>query len=258
MAKAKLLQPSMTAGELSPELYGRVDLARYATALREMPQLDHPPLWRAREPARLPLSCPSLATTASSGTSASSTPPRPATCWCSATTSSASCPMGPRSRHPPRPGWSAIPTRLDQYVTDGGLTYRSLQPANVGHTPASSPLWWVADTGLQITTPWSGVDIWNLRYTQSADVMYFVSGTVKPAHAVAHRLQCVRAGGVREHARVRSWTSTRPGGDGRRLGDAGAGRAVGQCARIHGRACRRPVLPGAREPRQHPAVGGGR
>lgn len=34
MAGAKLLQPSFTGGELSPSLYARVDIARYATSLR--------------------------------------------------------------------------------------------------------------------------------------------------------------------------------------------------------------------------------
>ena len=35
-ADARLTQPSFTAGELSPELYGRKDLARYQVGLRKL------------------------------------------------------------------------------------------------------------------------------------------------------------------------------------------------------------------------------
>jgi hypothetical protein len=68
----------------------------------------------------------------------------------------------------------------NDYVSDGGITYRSLQLSNGGHTPASSPLWWIADSTLAISTPWPAADIWALKFTQSADVMYFTHPDHKP------------------------------------------------------------------------------
>ena len=64
------------------------------------------------------------------------------------------------------------------YVASGGLAYVSRVASNTGHTPASSPTYWLpvvtnADGEVVITliTPWAVADLPLLKYTQSADVL---------------------------------------------------------------------------------------
>lgn len=174
-----LLQPTMTAGEVSPSLYGRVDIARYASGLRRCRNfivrpyggvenrtglrfvadaqgaLDHRvvPFVYSTQVAYVLILGDRFIRFSSGGSEVT----------------------------PPTTAYNAGTTyALDQYVTSGGITYRSLQAGNVGHTPASSPLWWVADAGLQITSPWTAAQIRAVRYTQSADVLYFTHPDLHP------------------------------------------------------------------------------
>jgi hypothetical protein len=59
----------------------------------------------------------------------------------------------------------------DQYVTSGGLTYRSLQDANINHTPASSPTWWVQLNSIELTTTYTETELPQLQYVQYADTL---------------------------------------------------------------------------------------
>lgn len=175
----RLLQPTMTAGEVSPSLYGRVDIARYGAGLRRcrnfivrpyggvenrtglrfvadcVGALDHRvvPFVYSTEIAYVLVLGDRFIRFSSGGAEVAPS----ATAYGAATTYA-----------------------LDQYVTSGGITYRSLQAANTGNTPATSPTWWVADTGLQITTPWTAAQIRAVRYTQSADVLYFTHPDLPP------------------------------------------------------------------------------
>lgn len=176
---ARLLQPTMTAGELSPSLYGRVDLARYQAALKRCRNfivrpyggVENRPGWGFVADTR--------------GSAYTRLLP-----FVFADSLSYVLALGDHHMRflsfgaevlPPTTAYAGGTTyALDQYVTDGGTTYRSLQAGNTGNTPASSPLWWVADSGLQITTPWGADEIAAIRYTQSADVMYLVHPDHKP------------------------------------------------------------------------------
>lgn len=174
-----LLQPTMTAGEVSPSLYGRVDIARYASGLRRCRNfivrpyggvenrtglqfvadvqgaLDHRvvPFVYSTEVAYVLVLGDGFVRFYSMGAEVAP----PSTAYAAGTTYA-----------------------LDAYVTSGGIVYRSLQAGNLGNTPASSPTWWVADTGLQIATPWTAAQIRDVRYTQSADVLYLTHPDVPP------------------------------------------------------------------------------
>lgn len=178
---AKLLQPTMTAGEVAPSLYGRVDINRYAAGLKRCRNFIVRPYggvesragmrFVARAPTPVPGRHRLLPFVFSDGVSyllqfgdfyvrfisfgAEVIPVAPAYS-------------------------SGAIYALGAYTTRDGLRYRSLQAANAGHAPATSPTWWVRDDGMQIATPWSLEDIRRLRYTQSADVMYLVDGVHPP------------------------------------------------------------------------------
>lgn len=174
-----LLQPTMTAGEVSPSLYGRVDIARYSSGLRRCRNfivrpyggvenrtglrfvgdvkgtLDHRviPFVYSTEVAYVLVLGDGFVRVYSGGAEVAP----PTTAYAGGTTYA-----------------------KDVYVTSAGITYRSLQAGNTGNTPASSPAWWVADSGLQLSTPWAASQIRDVRYTQSADVLYLTHPDFHP------------------------------------------------------------------------------
>lgn len=181
---ARLLQPTLTAGEISPSLWGRVDLARYASGLKQCRNFIVRPYGGVEN--------------------------RPGLYFCADTELDASVDAGIHrvipfvystevayqlvlgDEHvrvlsegspvlPATTAYSAVTTYgLDVYVTDAGITYRSLQAGNLANTPATSPAWWVADAGLQFSAPWAAADIFDLKFTQSADVMWFTHPDYPP------------------------------------------------------------------------------
>lgn len=182
---AKLLQPTLTAGEVSPSLHGRVDLNRYSAGLKRCRNFIVRPYggvenrtgfrFSAEMPAGggnrlIPFvfsSDLSYVIVLGSGRMRFLS--------------------GGAEVSPPTTAYSAVTTyALDQYVTDGDKTWRSLVAGNVGNTPASSPSHWVEDYGLQITSPWVRDTLLDLdeprevRYTQSADVLYLVHPKHQP------------------------------------------------------------------------------
>jgi hypothetical protein len=182
-----LLQPSLTAGEISPSLYARVDTARYQVALKQLYNFIVRPtggvefrsgtqfLTAAFDEATrfrlLPFVFSSdagsevayvielshyyarfLANDVLVEVQTSDT-----TAYAGGTTYG-----------------------LHAYVNDGGIIYRSLQAANLGNTPNVSPLWWVADPTLVVATPWSYTQALAVRYTQSNDVLYMANQEIPP------------------------------------------------------------------------------
>jgi hypothetical protein len=175
----KLLQATMTAGEVSPALFGRVDLNRYHAGLKKCSNFLVRPYGGVENRPGFQFAD----TTGNAGI-------HRVIPFSYSTDVSYVFVLGDRCIRVLSGGAAVVPTTtayaggttyaLDQYVTSGGITYRSLQASNVGHTPASSPTWWVADSGLQFTTPWLAADIFDLRYTQSADVLYVTHRNYAP------------------------------------------------------------------------------
>ena len=60
---------------------------------------------------------------------------------------------------------------IGNFVTYGGSTYYCIQNGT-GHTPSSSPTYWVAQTAYEIPTPYAQADLNNLRFEESADFVY--------------------------------------------------------------------------------------
>ena len=184
----RLLQPSFTAGEVSPALHGRVDIVRYSVGLKRCRNFIVRPYggvenraghyflgdgfdntqqeWRllpfvfsadaGSDVAYLlelgHLYCRFWADDALVQVQAADV-----SAWSNATT---------YAKH--------------DYVKVGSVVYRSLQAANLNNNPASQPTWWVADATLVLATPWTAAQVPLVRYTQSADVLYTVNQSVPP------------------------------------------------------------------------------
>jgi hypothetical protein len=83
--------------------------------------------------------------------------------------------------------WSGATTyAANQYVTSGGIQYRSLAGTNLNHTPVSEPTWWVAQDAYEIASAYTSPYLINdegsfgLSIAQSADVLYVAQATVGP------------------------------------------------------------------------------
>ena len=139
---SKALQPSLSAGELAPGLHGRVDLARYATAVKTMRNCVVRPTGGASK--------------------------RTGTIFRGAAK------VGTvKSRMLP----FVYSTEVRYIIEAGNLYFRFwyLDAAN-----RLLPLV-DGSTQVEITTPYTTADLPKLRVTQSADVLYIAIGTIKTA-----------------------------------------------------------------------------
>jgi hypothetical protein len=171
----KLLQPTLTAGEVSPALHGRVDITRYGSGLRKCRNFIVRPYGGVENRTGFQFVDGARGATVSTGI-------HRVIPFTYSTEVAYVLVLGDHlvrflsngaAVTPATTAWSNVTTyALDQYVTSGGVTYRSLQAGNLNHNPAASPTWWVADAGLQMTTPWAAADIFSLRFSQSADEVY--------------------------------------------------------------------------------------
>lgn len=61
------------------------------------------------------------------------------------------------------------------WVTSGGVAYMSLQNANTGHDPASSPTWWTTNGGIyELVTPYAADHLARVQYAQEGDLVTLV------------------------------------------------------------------------------------
>lgn len=131
----KLVQPSFTGGEISPSLYARTDLERYASSLR---------------------TCRNFIVSSFGGVYN-----RPGTRYIAATKSNQQVRL--------------IPFQFNTqqtYVIELGAFYARFYSNGFQVMNGASPV--------EIATPWSGTDVWALRYTQSADVLYLTHPNYPP------------------------------------------------------------------------------
>src|SRR6185437_4702130 len=131
----KLVQPSFTGGEISPSLYARTDLERYASSLR---------------------TCRNFIVS-----SFGAVYNRPGTRYIAATKTNQQVRL--------------IPFQFNTqqtYVIELGANYARFYSNGFQVMNGSNPV--------EITTPWGAADVWGLRYTQSADVMYLTHPNYPP------------------------------------------------------------------------------
>lgn len=131
----KLTQPSFTGGELSPSLYARVDLARYANSLQ---------------------TCRNFMVSSYGGVYN-----RPGTTYVASTNGNQACRLLPFAFN-----------TTQTYVIELGPNYARFYSNGAQVMSGGSPL--------QVATPWGAADIWGVRYTQSADVMYLTHPLYPP------------------------------------------------------------------------------
>ena len=133
----KLLQPSFTGGELSPSLYARTDLARYATSLRTAKNFIVRPYGGVSN--------------------------------------------RPGFRFVGEVGDSAVRHRLIPFIYSTETAYVLELGDEVMRIYANAGIVESApDTPVEVVTPWSEADLPSLRFTQSADVMYFAHPDYPP------------------------------------------------------------------------------
>jgi len=78
--------------------------------------------------------------------------------------------------------WNSVSAYvLGNIVSDGGIKYQCIQ-ANTNKTPATEPTYWYPlPTGIyQIATPYAEADLFDIHYVQSADVMTLVHPNYAP------------------------------------------------------------------------------
>lgn len=131
----KLVQPSFTGGEISPSLYARTDLARYASSLK---------------------TCRNFIVSSFGGVYN-----RPGTRYIAASKTNQKVRL--------------IPFQFNTqqtYVIELGANYARFYSNGLQVLSGGSPV--------EIATPWSATDVWSLRYTQSADVLYLTHPNYPP------------------------------------------------------------------------------
>lgn len=181
---AQLLQPSFSAGEFSPRLFGRVDLARYAVALATCRNFVVLPEGGIQNRAGTRF-------VAKTGDGLPDQRPVRLVTFRFSVDQAYAVELGERyarffSNGAPVEvtgvaAWSGATTYANKaFVTRNGVTYISRQAANLNHDPTVSPAWWKAQTALEIETPWIGSHAMELRHTQSADVMTFTHELYPP------------------------------------------------------------------------------
>lgn len=185
---ARLLQPSFTAGEVAPALYARVDTGRIAVGLRRCREFIVRPyggvenrcgtrfLGVSFDAAHPFFRLLPFVFSADPGSDVAYVLELGHQyCRFIANDSFVQVQLTDVSDYA---GGTTYP--MHAFVKVGAVIYRSLQAGNTGHAPAGSPTWWVADATLVVATPWTETQLPDVRYTQSADVMYFAHNDVAP------------------------------------------------------------------------------
>jgi hypothetical protein len=68
--------------------------------------------------------------------------------------------------------WNAGTTyAAGDFVSKSGLVFRALQGSNLNHDPISGAPWWINDETIEVVSPYLQTELFDLQYTQSADVM---------------------------------------------------------------------------------------
>lgn len=171
-------QFSFSSGELAPGLWARVDLARYATALRTCRNFIVRPQGGVENRAGFRFV---------DEVSTSARPMRTIPFIYSVNSSYVVVFNGDKIRFV-RNGATVQATTstaynsgttyaLDALVLDGGITYRSLQAGNTNHAPASSPTWWLPNPPYEIASPYGDYELPRLHFTQSGDVLTITVGS---------------------------------------------------------------------------------
>jgi len=174
MPKASPLQPSFTAGEFSPKLYGRTDSERYktglATCLNYLPTIEGPIVRRpgtkysgveARDPSIPPVLIPfEVSAVDSYMLEFGEGYIRFFKDGAQVTTINSSAPISVSS-------WQGLATQ-----TFNSYTLDNTAPVDGGSRPAGSPL--------EMSSPFNSSDIYSLNYSMNNGELYITSGRLPP------------------------------------------------------------------------------
>lgn len=168
---AKLLQPTMTGGELAPSLHGRVDIARYMASLKRCRNFIVRPYGGVENRGGMEYCYGRVGSDDFRLIPFAYSTDISYVLWFG--DEFVRFTSGGAEVTPVAGAYSSMTTyAAGDYVTSGGVIYRSLVNGNNANPPISSPADWVADPGLQISSVWTAEQVGALTYTQSADVLY--------------------------------------------------------------------------------------
>lgn len=177
----RLSQPSFATGEVSPALYSRVDINKYSTALKTAQNFFIHPSGGASNRAGTHY----VATVKDSSKATRVVPFKYSQdevyiiefgdYYCRFYMDGSQI-----DKDSPAAYAGGTPYAVGDFVTDGGIVYYCIQ-AGTGQTPATSPTYWTAQTAYEIVTPYAAADLFELKFAQSADVLYIAHQDYPPA-----------------------------------------------------------------------------
>ena len=193
MPPTNTLQATFSGGEFAPALWSRVDIKKYATALRTAKNIIvHPTGGASNRPGMMFVA----STKGSAANKKSRLIPFVFSnsesyviefgehyCRFFVTTG-----IGGGQVVVNNPNvWSGSTTYAkDDYVSSGGNTYRSLADSNLNHSPSGSPTYWEVLSVYEIYSDYSADELADLKFTQSADTIFIVHPTHKPQKLVRY------------------------------------------------------------------------
>jgi hypothetical protein len=177
-------QSSFAGGEFSPSLYARVDIAKYLTGMKTIRNFNILPHGGARNRAGT-----TMVSTAGDSTNAVRLIP-----FVAATNQAYVIEVGnyymrfytadAQVQASGVGAWSGSGTNyvVGNFVTNGGNTYYCIVNNASGSSFAADLAsgYWRAQTAYQIVTPYAAADIFNLKFAQSADVLYIAHPSYAP------------------------------------------------------------------------------
>lgn len=174
------IQPTFAGGEFAPSLAARVDLAKYATGARTLKNFFvHPHGGASNRPgtryiATVKDSTQTVRVVAFVFSTVQAYVIEFGPGWCRFYMNGGQVQISTGNS----PAWSnATAYSVSQYVTYSGVKYRAIQ-AGTNHQPDISPTYWTAQTTYEITNPYSAGELADLKFAQSADVLFICH----PAH----------------------------------------------------------------------------
>lgn len=181
---ASILQASFTGGEISPNLYNRVDLARWFNSLRICRNFITQPFGGSKNRPGFRFTVEAK----DSNRKVRVIPFTPRVDQGYALEVGHQYIRVTKNGAPLYTPYASLNTfdvgttyLKNNVVKSGSLPYRSLQNSNTGHTPISNPAWWeelavyspggIASVLVDLITPYTESELADLRFAQSVDVM---------------------------------------------------------------------------------------
>ena len=184
-----LIQTSLNGGELSPQLWGKVDLQRYGTSLKTCRNFKVQVFGGAKNRSGSRYVTPAKNSAHrirlvpfqfNSGQTYIIELGDHYMRFCQGTPGQQAAGQLALGFTPA--AWSSATTYgIGDYVSSGGVNYMSIAAANLNHAVGLTAYWYpLTGSVIELPTPWGYADLSSLQWTQCADVMTFVHPSYPP------------------------------------------------------------------------------